>query len=103
LDVPILGIVENMSYLELPDGTRIDVFGEGGGKKLADESSVPFIGSIPMDSRVRVGGDDGRPVVLSHPDSPVAKALITVAEDIAAKISVAALKSNNFVPINMIG
>lgn len=103
LDVPILGIVENMSYLELPDGTHFDLFGEGGGEKLSEVSGVPFIGSIPIDPRVRVGGDDGRPVVLSHPDSPVAKALHMVAEDIAAKISVAAIRSSNFVPINMIG
>jgi ATP-binding protein involved in chromosome partitioning len=103
LDVPIFGIVENMSYLELPDGTRMDVFGEGGGQKLAKESGVPFIGSIPLDPQVRVGGDNGQPVVISDPDSPVAKALNAIAEDIAAKISVAAIRSSNFVPINMIG
>lgn len=103
LDVPVFGIVENMSYLELPDGTRMDIFGEGGGKKLARESGVPFIGSIPLDSRVRVGGDSGQPVVISDPDSPVAKALTFITEDIAAKISVAAIRSSNFVPINMIG
>jgi ATP-binding protein involved in chromosome partitioning len=103
LDVPIFGIVENMSFLELSDGTRMDVFGEGGGQKLAKESGVPFIGSIPLDPRVRVGGDVGQPVVISDPDSPVAKALTAIAEDIAAKISVAAIRSNNFVPINLIG
>jgi ATP-binding protein involved in chromosome partitioning len=103
LDVPIFGIVENMSYLELPDGTRMDVFGEGGGQKLAKESGVPFIGSIPLDPRVRVGGDSGQPVVVSHPDSPVAKALISIAEDISAKISVAAMSSRNFQTVNFIG
>jgi ATP-binding protein involved in chromosome partitioning len=103
LDVPIFGIVENMSYLELPDGSRVDVFGEGGGEKLASESGVPFIGSIPLDPRVRIGSDRGKPVVVTDPDSPVAKALISISEDIAAKISVAAIKSSNFVPISMIG
>lgn len=103
LDIPIIGIIENMSYLELPDGTRMDVFGEGGGERLAEESGVPFVGSIPMDPKVRVAGDTGKPVVISHPESPVAQALHDAAEDIAAKISVAAMKSSNFVPINMIG
>jgi ATP-binding protein involved in chromosome partitioning len=56
-----------------------------------------------MDPAVRAGGDQGVPVVVSHPDSPVAKALNDVAEDLAAKISVAALQPSNFVPINLIG
>lgn len=103
LDVPIFGVVENMSYLELPDGTRMDIFGTGGGERLAAEAGVPFIGAIPMDPAVRAGGDQGVPVVVSHPDSPVAKALNDVAEDLAAKISVAALQPSNFVPINLIG
>jgi len=90
LDINVLGVVENMSYLELPDGSRMDVFGTGGGERLALEAGVPFIGVIPMDPAVREGGDSGTPVVISHPESPVAKALIRVAEDIAAKISIAA-------------
>ncbi len=103
LDVPIFGVVENMSYLELPDGSRMDVFGEGGGKKLAAETEVAFIGGLPMDPAVREGGDTGIPVTISHPDSPVAIALVKIAEDIAAKVSVAAYKQNNFIPINFIG
>ena len=103
LEVPILGVVENMSYLELPDGTRMDVFGSGGGKKLADQTGVPFIGAIPMDPAVREGGDAGFPVVLSQPDSPVALALKAISEDIAAKVSVAAMQSENVIPINMVG
>jgi ATP-binding protein involved in chromosome partitioning len=102
LDVPIFGVVENMSYLELPDGTRMDIFGSGGGQKLAQISGVPFIGSIPIDPAVRLGGDAGLPVVISQPDSPVAKALRNVAEDIAAKISVAAVRGGNFIPINLV-
>ena len=103
LEINVFGVVENMSYLELPDGTRMDIFGEGGGKKLAEQAGVPFIGSIPMDSNVRSGGDNGVPVVISHPDSPVAKALRSIAEDIAAKISVSAVSQGNFIPINLIG
>jgi ATP-binding protein involved in chromosome partitioning len=102
LNVNLLGVVENMSYLELPDGTRMDIFGSGGGEKLASQAGVPFIGSIPMDSSVRTGGDSGEPVVLTDPETPVALALRAVAQDIAAKVSVAAVK-NNFVPINMVG
>ncbi|MDW8446592.1 MAG: Mrp/NBP35 family ATP-binding protein, partial [Anaerolineales bacterium] len=92
LEVPVLGVIENMSYLELPDGTRIDVFGSGGGKVLADQAAVPFIGAVPIDPQVRISGDNGVPVVIAHPDSVVAKTLIRISEEIAAKISVAALR-----------
>ena len=65
LDVPIFGVVENMSYLELPDGTRMDIFGSGGGNQLAEAAGVPFIGAIPIDPTVRQGGDRGEPVLSS--------------------------------------
>jgi len=103
LDVPIFGVVENMSYLELPDGSRVDIFGSGGGERLAQESGVPFIGAIPMDSSVPAGGDNGIPVTISHPESAVASALRRVAMDVAAKISVAAMQQGSFIPINLIG
>jgi ATP-binding protein involved in chromosome partitioning len=103
LDVPVFGVVENMSYLELPDGTRMDIFGSGGGERLARESGVPFIGAIPIDPAVRAGGDSGEPVVVSHPQSAVARSLTRVAMDIAAKISVAAMQQGSFIPINLIG
>jgi ATP-binding protein involved in chromosome partitioning len=103
LEVPIFGVVENMSYLEMPDGSRVDVFGTGGGERLAQESGVPFIGGIPMDPAVRKGGDAGTPVVISDPNSPVAKALTAVAEDIARHVSIAALRQSTVVPINVIG
>jgi len=103
LNVPVFGVVENMSYLELPDGTRMDVFGSGGGERLARECGVPFIGAIPMDPAVREGGDQGLPVVVSQPESPVSRALQAVAQDIAAKISVAAMQKSDFIPIDMIG
>lgn len=103
LDVPIFGVVENMSYLELPDGSRMDIFGAGGGEKLAREAGVPFIGAIPMDPAVREGGDEGRPVVITNPDSPVSRALAEIARNIAARISVAAVQQANFIPINIVG
>lgn len=91
LDIPILGVVENMSYLELPDGTRMDVFGSGGGESLADLTGVPFIGRIPMDPAVRVGGDEGVPIVVADPESASAKALRLITESVAARLSVAVL------------
>lgn len=103
MNVPVFGVVENMSYLDLPDGSRLDVFGSGGGERLAQESGVPFIGAIPMDPTVRQGGDQGVPVTISHPDSPVSQALRSIAMDVAAKTSVAAMQNNDFVPITMVG
>ncbi len=92
LGVPIFGVVENMSYLETPDGERMDIFGTGGGEKLAKMTDVPFIGSIPIDPQVRIGGDQGMPVSLSHPDSPVSKKLVEITEKIAAQVSIQAIK-----------
>jgi ATP-binding protein involved in chromosome partitioning len=102
LDVEVFGIVENMSYLELPDGTRLDIFGSGGGEKMARETGVPFIAAIPMDPTVRVGGDKGIPVVISDPESAVSAALTDMAKNIAAKISVAAVSQKDNIPIKMI-
>jgi len=102
LEVPILGIVENMSYLELPDGTRMDIFGSGGGEELARATETTFLGSIPIDQNVRIGGDTGKPIVVSYPESPVAKALTEIAQKVAAKVSVAALSGKNELPINIV-
>ena len=103
LEVPILGVIENMSYLDLPDGTRMDIFGSGGGEQLAQATQTPFLGKIPIDQNVRIGGDSGKPIVVSYPDSAVAKALRGIAESLAAKISVAALGGKNELPINIVG
>lgn len=91
MNVPVLGVVENMSHLVLPDGTKMDLFGEGGGRKLAAKANVPFLGEIPIEPGVRIGGDTGKPVSLSMPSSAAAQALTSVAEAIAAQISIAAL------------
>ncbi|MEW6718001.1 MAG: Mrp/NBP35 family ATP-binding protein [Chloroflexota bacterium] len=98
LEVPVLGVIENMSYLEMPDGTRMDVFGMGGGRRLAEERGVPFLGEIPIDPAVCMGGDDGNPVVISAPDSVAAKALRAIADTVAARVSVAALRDSSLIP-----
>jgi ATP-binding protein involved in chromosome partitioning len=78
--VPILGIVENMSWFENPEtGKPIAIFGSGGGTRLAEETNLPLIGQIPLDPRVQEGGDTGRPIVVAEPNSSAAKALVKVA------------------------
>jgi ATP-binding protein involved in chromosome partitioning len=87
----IVGVVENMSWLELPDGSRMELFGQGGGQSVADSlaastgTKVPLLGQIPIDQRVREGGDDGVPVVLTDPDSPASIALRAVADTLARR------------------
>jgi ATP-binding protein involved in chromosome partitioning len=102
LNVPVFGVVENMSYLELPDGSKMDIFGTGGGEQLARQGGVPFLGTIPIDTKVRVGGDLGKPVVIADPESPAAVALRGIAESVAAKISVAAIEKSSVIPITII-
>jgi ATP-binding protein involved in chromosome partitioning len=87
----IVGVVENMSWLDLPDGTRMELFGSGGGQAAAESLSkstgtrVPLLGQIPIDQTVREGGDSGAPVVLTAPDSPAAIALRGVADKLAVR------------------
>jgi ATP-binding protein involved in chromosome partitioning len=91
--IPILGVVENMSYFIAPDtGNRYDIFGEGGGQKLANMYGVPFLGSIPLGIEVREGGDKGVPIVVSQPDSPQSQAFRRVAEEVARQVSIEAMK-----------
>lgn len=87
----IIGVVENMSWLELPDGQRMEVFGAGGGQQVADSLSqavgakVPLLGQIPLDTRLREAGDVGLPLVLATPDAPAAQALAAVADKLALR------------------
>lgn len=81
--VPVLGIVENMSYFIGEDGRRYEIFRHGGGRKLASEAGVPFLGDIPIDPRVAECGDEGEPIVQKYPDSPVAKAYAELAKTVA--------------------
>jgi ATP-binding protein involved in chromosome partitioning len=87
----LVGVVENMSWLELPDGTRMEIFGAGGGETVAESltrtvgASVPLLGQIPLDTRVREAGDGGTPIVLAEPDAPAAQALEAVASRLAIR------------------
>ncbi|MEM8778321.1 MAG: Mrp/NBP35 family ATP-binding protein [Cyanobacteria bacterium P01_G01_bin.49] len=93
LGVNVLGIVENMSYFIPPDAPdrTYDLFGSGGGEKASKELQVALLGCIPLEIALREGGDRGVPIVMSAPDSASAKALTAIAQQIAAKVSVAAL------------
>jgi ATP-binding protein involved in chromosome partitioning len=84
--VPVLGIVENMSYFVGDDGKRYQLFGHGGGQKLANEAGVPFLGDLPIDPRVAECGDQGDPIVHKHPDSPVAKAYLALATTVVQEL-----------------
>ena len=87
--VPVLGVVETMSYFVAPDtGKRYDIFGHGGGQDMAKKLGVPFLGEVPIDARVREGGDIGQPIVAVNPEAPAAQAYLKIAQQIAAKISV---------------
>ncbi|HKO62214.1 MAG TPA: Mrp/NBP35 family ATP-binding protein [Pyrinomonadaceae bacterium] len=91
--IPVLGIVENMSYFVAPDtGTRYDIFGEGGGARLAEMYHVPLLGTVPIGMDVRAGGDKGVPVVVSHPDSAEAQAFRRLSEEVARRVSIEAMK-----------
>src|SRR5216684_2272137 len=91
--IPVLGVIENMSYFIAPDtGNRYNIFGEGGGERLANQYGVPFLGSVPMGIEVREGGDKGVPVVVGHPESPQAQAFRRVAEEVARQVSIEAMK-----------
>jgi ATP-binding protein involved in chromosome partitioning len=87
----IVGVVENMSWLDLPDGSRMELFGSGGGQAVADSlsqstgTSVPLLGQIPIDQQVREGGDGGAPVVISDPGSAAAQALDAIADKLAQR------------------
>jgi ATP-binding protein involved in chromosome partitioning len=84
--VPLLGVVENMSYFIGEDGKRYQLFGQGGGKKLATLMGVPFLGEIPIDPRVAECGDGGEPIVHKYPDSPVAKAYLALATNLSQEL-----------------
>jgi ATP-binding protein involved in chromosome partitioning len=91
--VPVLGVIENMSYFIAPDtGNRYDIFGSGGGQKLCDEYGLNFLGQVPMGMEVRESGDKGIPVVISSPDSLQSAAFQNVAEEVARQISIEAMK-----------
>jgi ATP-binding protein involved in chromosome partitioning len=89
LNVPVFGVIENMSYFAAPDtGKHYDIFGSGGGKRLAEELGAAFLGGIPIDPRIASGGDKGTPVLYDMPDSENAKALSEIARNLAQQVSI---------------
>ena len=85
--VPVLGIIENMSFFLGEDGKRYEIFRHGGGTKLATEAGVPFLGELPIDPRVAECGDMGDPIVHKYPDSPIAKSYLALATTVAAQVA----------------
>src|SRR5512132_1296968 len=91
LNVPILGVVENMSYSVAPDtGTRYTIFGEGGGQRVADEYGVPLLGQLPLDPETRRGGDEGAPITVRRPDSAQAVAFRDIAKRVVERLDAVA-------------
>ena len=86
VNVPILGIIENMSYFTTPNGERVEIFGHGGGHAEADRQKVPFLGEIPIYTEIRQGGDEGVPVVVSAPKAPPAQAFLRIAEGLRERL-----------------
>ena len=94
LKVPVLGVIENMSHFLCGHcGERTEIFGNGGGKLMAEELGIPFLGDIPIETRVRQGGDEGRPIVVADPASPAAQAFRRVAQQVAAQASIVAVQA----------
>jgi ATP-binding protein involved in chromosome partitioning len=105
LEVPLIGVIENMSYFVCPNcDSRHEIFGRGGGEKIALHYGVPFLGKIPLQGEVREGGDEGRPIMVTQPRSVVAEAFRAVAGAIAQQVSILAYAGNNgnFIPLNTI-
>jgi ATP-binding protein involved in chromosome partitioning len=93
LNIPVLGVIENMSYFVCGHcNERTEIFGHGGGSRMAEELGVPFLGEVPIDTRVRSGGDEGRPIVVAEPESPAAQAFAAVAGKVAQQLSIQAMR-----------
>ena len=89
VNVPVIGVVENMSYFLAPDtGKRYDIFGSGGGEKICKELSVEFLGGIPIDPRIRQGGDNGIPMVYDLPDSEYSKIMMNISRNVVNRMNV---------------
>jgi ATP-binding protein involved in chromosome partitioning len=89
VNVPVLGVVENMSYFIAPDtGKHYDIFGTGGGSGLSGELKVPFLGGMPIDPGIRIGGDKGVPIVYDVPGSAYEKAILNISKNLAAQVEI---------------
>ena len=95
VNVPVLGIIENMSYFIAPDtGNRYEIFGHGGGENLAHKLNTKFLGGIPIDPRIREGGDTGKPIVFELKDSDESQIIYKISRDLAAEISMQNISSS---------
>jgi ATP-binding protein involved in chromosome partitioning len=93
LNIPVLGVIENMSYFVCGHcQERTEIFGHGGGARMAEDMGIPFLGEVPIDTRVRSGGDEGAPIVMAVPDAPAAKAFVDLAGRVAAQVSIQAMR-----------
>jgi ATP-binding protein involved in chromosome partitioning len=103
LHIPVLGLIENMSYFVCPTcGHESDIFGRGGGERTAEAMHVPFLGRIPIYEPIRRGGDSGQPIVMAEPDSPAALAFGAAAEQLAAQVSMASFEKPA-IPLTSVG
>ena len=102
LNIPTLGIVENMSYFVCPGCQKeSDIFGTGGGARLSESMTVPFLGTVPLYQPIREGGDSGIPLMISDADSPAARAIAAVAEQLAAQVSIASFAKTT-IPLTLV-
>lgn len=85
--IPLLGVAENMSHFVDPSGNIHKLFGEGGGQRIAQKLATPFLGEVPLFPEIRVGGDEGKPVVATHPDGPAAKVFRQVADTLLGQLA----------------
>jgi ATP-binding protein involved in chromosome partitioning len=102
LNIPPLGLIENMSYFVCPECSHeSDIFGRGGGEQLAADLNVPFLGRIPIYQPIREGGDSGVPLMISEPESPAARSFMAAAERLAAQVSIASY-SRPTIPLTVV-
>lgn len=95
LNIPIVGVIENMSYLQCPHcNEHIHIFGKGGGQKVSEQFNIPFIGEIPLHPHIMEGSDQGKPIIITEPESVQSRAFINVAKMVAGRISVIAAEMN---------
>jgi ATP-binding protein involved in chromosome partitioning len=87
VNVPVIGLIENMSYFTTPNGERVEIFGHGGGRSEAQRQNIPFLGEIPIFTEIRLGGDQGRPVVVTAPHTAPAAAFVGIAQSFRQQLN----------------
>ncbi|MBK8550516.1 MAG: Mrp/NBP35 family ATP-binding protein [Ignavibacteria bacterium] len=95
VNVPTIGIIENMSYYQTPEGSREYIFGKGGGRKMSEEFKVKLLGEIPINTNIRIGGDEGIPLVIGKPDSDEAVIFTKISKDLIKEINLMNTNTSN--------